>query len=111
KVSTKIRGGAPTSRAFRELGSRTAGTVGIWFLRGPAVTSQLFTLTTPGRVGATFDLAGLTNTGGAPFLRVFCKGAGTGNAAANRACSVLLNKSKWHTQHCRPCAKRWGGPG
>jgi hypothetical protein len=43
-----------------------------------------------GRVAQAFDLAGITNTVGAPFLRVFCEepalsgaeGAGVGNAGA-----------------------------
>ena len=29
-----------------------------------------------GRVARAFDLAGITNTAGAPFLRVFCEGMG-----------------------------------
>jgi hypothetical protein len=35
-----------------------------------------------GRVAQAFDLAGIYNTVGAPFLRVFCEGAGVGNAGA-----------------------------
>src|SRR6266496_5571805 len=35
-----------------------------------------------GRVAQAFDLAGATNTVGGPFLRVFCEGAGVGNAGA-----------------------------
>src|SRR5882762_4242217 len=30
------------------------------------------------RVAQDFDVAGITNTVGAPFVRVFCKGAGVG---------------------------------
>jgi hypothetical protein len=35
-----------------------------------------------GRVAQAFELAGITNKVGAPFLRIFCEGAGVGNADA-----------------------------
>jgi hypothetical protein len=46
------------------------------------MSSRRETLNFTGRVALAFDLAGVTNKQGAPFLRVFCEGAGVGNAGA-----------------------------
>jgi hypothetical protein len=37
------------------------------------------------RVAQAFDLAAITNTVGAPFLRVLCEGAGTTNVCRSEA--------------------------
>jgi hypothetical protein len=42
------------------------------------------------RVAQASDLAGITDTLGAPFLRVFCEGAGVGNAGATSRVSILI---------------------
>jgi len=45
-------------------------------------------------VAQAFDLAGITDTVGAPFLRVFCEGAGVGNAGAKWVWSGIHSKIK-----------------
>jgi hypothetical protein len=49
-----------------------------------------------GRVAQAFDLADITNEAGAPFLRVFCEGAGTPKPASAKLRFRPETKSLYH---------------